>query len=190
MRFAALIALLSFTLAGCGGPAQPVWAPDEAVKSARFSAKGPPRITLFTVVDKRNGSGAHSALLISGDERVLFDPAGSFSARFVPERNDVLFGMTDRAVSVFIDYHARATHDVVVQRLDVTPAQAALALSLAKSYGAVPKAQCTLSITRILSEIQGFETVTIGYFPNTARQDVKVVACPHSPDQDTFGCRI
>ena len=77
--------------------------------------------------------------------------------------------MSDRALAVFIDYHARETYDVIEQKLRVSPAQAEQALKLAKAYGAVPKAQCTLSITRILSNVPGFEPVSVGYFPNTAR---------------------
>jgi len=163
---------LFFALLGaCGGPAEPIWAPDAEIQKYTYRHNGPPEITLFTVVNKRSGSGAHSGLLINSTERVLFDPAGSFKLPFAPERNDVHFGMTDRAVTVYIDYHARQTFDVIEQRLIVTPEQAALALSLVKSYGAVPKAQCSLSITRILGQIPGFETISTGYFPKRARAE-------------------
>ena len=36
---------------------------------------------------------------------------------------------------------------------------------LAKDYGAVPKAQCSLSITRILQQVPGFGSIPVGYFP-------------------------
>ena len=160
--------LLIVLLAGCGGPSEPVWAPDEKIAQHTYRHSGPPEITLYTVLSKRNGSGAHSGLLINGVERVLFDPAGTFKLPFAPERNDVIHGMSDRALAVYIDYHARETFDVVEQRLIVTPAQAAAALRLAKAYGPVPKAQCSLSITRILSQIPGFEPIQVGYFPNAA----------------------
>ena len=156
-------------LTGCGGPAEPVWAPDNAIETYRYRSPAPPEITLYTVVGKRSGSGAHSALLINASERVLFDPAGTFELPFAPERNDLHFGMTDRAVAVYIDYHARETYDVIEQRLRVTSAQAEAVYRLAKAYGAVPKAQCTLSITRILSQVEGFETIRVGYYPNAAR---------------------
>lgn len=158
-------------LTACGGPAEPVWAPDAEIQKYKHRHNGPPEITLYTVVNKRSGSGAHSGLLINSTERILFDPAGSFKLPSAPERNDVHFGMTDRAVAVYIDYHARETFDVIEQRLIVTPEQAAMAAVLVKSYGAVPKAQCSLSITRILSQIPGFETISTGYFPKRARAD-------------------
>ena len=103
--------------------AWPVWAPDAVVKQASYAHAGPPRVTLFTVISTRNGSGGHSGLMINGAERVMFDPAGTFNVPFVPERNDVLFGMTDRALAAYVDYHARPEWEVRVLELDATPAQ-------------------------------------------------------------------
>ena len=163
IRALAVLALVA--LAACGGPAEPRWAPDAAVAEAHYTHPGPPTLTLFTVVAKGTGSGAHSGLMISGSERVMFDPAGTFKLPFAPERNDVHYGMTPRALDVYIDYHARETYDVVRQEVVVTPEQAAIAMRLAQSYGAVPKAQCSLSITRILSQVPGFESIPVSYFP-------------------------
>ncbi len=156
-------------LAACGGPAEPVWAPDTELRKFSYRHAGPPEVTMYTVISKQSGSGAHSGLLIAGGgERILFDPAGTFGLPFAPERNDVHFAITDRALAVYIDYHARATYDVIEQRVPVSAAQAAAIARLAKAYGAVPKAQCTLSITRILSQVPGFESIDVGYFPLAA----------------------
>ena len=163
-RIGAVLAVPLF-LAACGGPAEPVWAPEAEVQKARYIHDAPPSITLFTVVSTRNGSGAHSALLINGDERLLFDPAGTFELPFAPERNDVHFGMSERALDVYIDYHARETFDVWVQEVPVTLEQARIATELVKDYGAVPKAQCSLSITRVLKQVPGFEETRVTYFP-------------------------
>lgn len=163
-RFACLLSL-PVVLAACGGPAEPVWAPDAAVERARYAHDASPSITLFTVVSTRNGSGAHSGLLINGDERILFDPAGTFKLPFAPERNDVHFGMTERALDVYIDYHARETFDVHIQEVPVTLEQARIAAQLVKSYGAVPKAQCALSITSVLKQVPGFDDIRSTYFP-------------------------
>jgi hypothetical protein len=122
-------------------------------------------ITLYTVVSRSSGSGAHSGLLINATERIIFDPAGTFKLPFTPERNDVHFGMTPRAVAVYIDYHARETYDVIEQKLPVTESQAKLIAERARAYGAVPKAQCALAIARVLKDVPGFETVPVGYFP-------------------------
>jgi hypothetical protein len=159
-------------LAGCGGPAEPVWAPDAEVARWSHPNDGPARVTVFTIVNNENGSGLHTGLMIAGDERVLFDPAGTFRHPQAPERNDVLYGMTDRVVDVYIDYHARESYDVKIQEIDVDPATAQRLISKAEAYGAVPKAQCSLAISRILSETPGFETVRASYMPKRTFESV------------------
>ena len=71
---------------------------------ARYVHDGPPAVTLFTVIATENGQGAHSGLMINGSERLMFDPAGSWSLPRLAERNDVHFGMTDKMVGEFLEY--------------------------------------------------------------------------------------
>jgi hypothetical protein len=166
-----LAAFCLLWLAACGGPAEPRWAPDDQIAKYGWIPDGPPELRLYTVVSTRNGSGAHSGLLIATPrERILFDPAGTFALPSAPERNDVLYGVTPRILAVYVDYHARETYDVVEQRLPVSAAEAERVAQLVKAYGAVPKAQCTLSITRILRDA-GFGAMTTSYFPQSARAD-------------------
>lgn len=147
------------------GPAEPKWASDDEVARARYVHDGPPAITLFTVLSTANGSGAHAGLMVNASERVMFDPAGTWYHPRLPERNDVHFGMTPRAVAFYIDYHARETFDVVEQTLVVSPETAALVMARAKAYGAVPKAQCTLAISSILRGVPGFEHLPSTWYP-------------------------
>jgi len=156
-----LVALLG--LAACG--AEPTWAPEEQVQAARFVAEGPTYITLYTVVNKANGSGAHSAILVNGSERVMFDPAGTWTHPKLPERNDVHFGMTDKALAFYIDYHARRTYDVVEQKVYVSPEVAELVLRRVKEYGAVPKSMCTAATSSILRGVPGFESLPSTWYP-------------------------
>lgn len=163
---AALLLLASLLLLGCGGPAEPRWAPDDDIRKFAYRHDGPTELRLYTIVSKRSGSGAHTGLLITTPrERILFDPAGTFKLPFAPERNDVHFGMNPRALAVYIDYHARETYDVIEQRISVTPAQAEMVARLAKAYGPVPKAQCSVSINRILRQVPGFEVMQVTYYP-------------------------
>ena len=157
----ALVATL--TLAACG--AESKWATDEAVAQARYVHNGPPAITLYTVLATRDGSGAHSGLMINGSERIMFDPAGTWYHPNLPERNDVHFGMTPKMVTFYIDYHARETYDVVEQTIIVSPGVAELVAQRAKAYGAVPKAQCTNSISSILRGVPGFESLPSTWYP-------------------------
>lgn len=150
-------------LAACG--AEPVWAPDEVVSQARYIPEGPAKVQLLTMISNRSGSGGHTALLIDGPERVLFDPAGSWRHPLAPERNDVLYGMSPQLYDFYIDYHARETYHVVVQELDVTPAQAAALIEMVEAYGPVPRAQCSAAVSSVLSQAPGFQGMSRNLFP-------------------------
>jgi hypothetical protein len=154
---------LVLSLAACG--AEPEWATDAEVSRAVYVHDSPASITLFTVLNNRSNEGAHSGLLINGSQRVMFDPAGTWHHPDLPERNDLHFGMNDKALAFYIDYHARETFRVVEQTVFVTPAQADAAIRLAMSYGAVPKAQCTRSISSILQGVPGFEDTPGTWYP-------------------------
>lgn len=164
-RLAALACALM--LAACG--ADPTWAPDDRVAAARYVAGPPTEITLVTVINDRNGSGAHSGLIINGSERVLFDPAGTFHHDNMPVRNDVHYGLNDRMKAFYLDYHTRdnATEkfSVIESTLLVSPQVAELVMQRAKDYGAVPKAYCASSISNILSGVPGFEGLGTTMFP-------------------------
>lgn len=169
-RFATIIFML-LGLSACAMP-EPVWAPDEAVERARFSSSGPPTLTLFSVINVKSGNGGHSALLVSApSERVLFDPAGTFNHPRLPERHDVLHGMTNAAVDFYIDYHSRESWRVVRQDLVVSPEVAEKALELVKANGPVGNAFCTNSITNILRQLSGFESIRSTMFPENLQAD-------------------
>lgn len=161
-RLVVCLAML-LTLAACG--AKSVWAPDADVARAAYVHDGPPAVTLFTVINKRNGSGAHSGLMVNGTHRVIYDPAGTWHHPSLPERNDLHFGMTDKMVDFYIDYHARETYDVVEQVVPVTPEVAQLVLQRAMAQGASPKAFCANSIGHILRGVPGFESVPGTFAP-------------------------
>jgi hypothetical protein len=157
----AFVALIG--LASCGADSK--YASDADVARARFVAEGPTSLTLYTVINNRSQAGAHSSLLINGSERVIFDPAGTWYSQSVPERNDLHFGMSDRMLAFYLDYHARITYRVVEQTILVSPETAALVLARAQAHGAVPKAGCANSIGQILRGVPGFEDIRVSYFP-------------------------
>jgi hypothetical protein len=103
--------------------------------------------------------------MVSGSQRVLFDPAGSFKHRTFPERNDVIYGMSPRVLNYYIDYHARETFHVVIETIEVSPEVAEMALQSVQSYGAVGQAQCANSISSILRKLPGFESVKGTFYP-------------------------
>lgn len=154
-------------MAACGGPAEPVWAPDVEVQRYRFSNGEPRSLTLYTVISTETGSGGHTALKVNGSEQVLFDPAGTFRMPTAPERNDVIYGFTPRVEAVYVDYHARETFNLVRQEIIVPPEVAEQALREVQQYGAVPKAQCSLAVSRILRRLPGFEGFGVSYWPKS-----------------------
>lgn len=156
-----LIALLG--LAACG--AEPKWAPQEQVDAVRYVEGPPTYITLYTVVNKATGSGAHSAILVNASERVIFDPAGTWYHPKLPERNDVTFGMNDKALAFYIDYHTRITYDTIEQKIYVSPEVAEQVLERVKAYGAVAKGFCTIATSGVLRGVPGFENLPSTFFP-------------------------
>jgi hypothetical protein len=160
--------VLAGALAGCA--AESVWAPDEAIQRAAYRPAGQPTVTLMTMISNSNGSGGHSALIIDGAQRLVFDPAGSWHHPLIPERNDVLYGMGEPFLGFYIDYHARETYHVVMQEIDVTPEVAAALSAAVQAYGPVPQAQCSLSISRVLSQTPGFESIGTNWFPARTMQ--------------------
>ena len=161
-KLAVALALVA-ALSACG--AEAIYAPEEDVRARAYSHPGPKTLTLFTVINNRSGAGGHTGLLINGSQRVVWDPAGTWWSPNAPERNDLHYGMTDRMVDVYVDYHTRETYHTVIQEIEVSPEVAELALQEAATYGAVPKASCSLSTSTILSRLPGFESIRTSYFP-------------------------
>lgn len=157
------ILLLPFILAGCA--AEPVWAPQEMVDRVRFRQPGPSEVVLYTAINAGSGNGAHSSILVNASERVIFDPAGNFAHETIPERNDVIFGITPYLEDVYVRYHARITYHVRVQRLEVSPEVAEIVLQRVKAYGAVPKAHCSRAVSTVLQGVPGFEHIKTTWSP-------------------------
>lgn len=151
LRRAALALLLPLALAACVN--EDVQAPLEQAQRAAYRAPGGPTLTVYTVVSNRNGKGGHSALMVSGSQRVLFDPAGSWYHPTAPERGDVHFGMTGGLVEFYEDYHARPAWHVVKHEIAVSPAVAEQALRLVQAHGTAPKATCGRSVSGILGQL-------------------------------------
>lgn len=165
----AILCGIPLALAGCA--ARQVWAPDDVVARAIYRDPTSPHLTLYTMKNTGSGSGAHSALLINASQRVIFDPAGSFVQNRMPERNDVLFGVTPQLEAFYISYHARVTYFVLGQTVQVAPDVAELALRLALANGPVPKAHCARATSRLLRQLPGFGAIRQTWSPNRLSND-------------------
>lgn len=164
-RRAFLTSAAATALTACAG--EPVWAPDDIVASKTYRSGGPTALTLYTMRSVSSGNGEHSSLLVDASQRVMFDPAGTFRHSTIPERNDVLFGVTPQVEAYYISYHARQTFYVIGQKLLVSPQVAEAALQMVMAHGAVPKANCTRATSSIMRRLPGFGDLPQTWFPNT-----------------------
>ena len=169
MRILALCIVAALTLSACGTPPAPD-ASDGEIAVAQHVSDQPPSVTLFTVVRNSSGAGAHSGLLINGSQRVMYDPAGSWTHPRLPQRGDVFFGMTDKMVSFYIDYHARETFRVTEQTVPVSQATADRLIQLAVGRAPAAKSTCTQSMTALLRAVPEFASVSSTWFPLAAQK--------------------
>jgi len=173
MRIWIMITLI-LGLAACAENS-PILATPETIAAVSYRDEGPSKLTLITVVNNETGAGGHSALMINGPQRIIFDPAGSFRTESVPERGDVLYGITPQVFQVYRSTHARATHHVVTQEIEVSAAQAQMAYQLATSNGAVFGGFCANSTSKMLSRIPGFEQINITMSPIKLQNQVEKI---------------
>lgn len=150
-------------LAGCAEKGKE--SPQAQIEAGIYAHSGQPKLTLITMINNRSGAGGHTALLVQGDQSVIFDPAGTFEHEQVPERGDVLYGMSPQWIQIYKSAHARSNFHVVSQEFDVTPAQAARAMQLVQARGPVPSALCASATSGILKEIPGFQSIKQGFYP-------------------------
>ncbi|WP_171209002.1 MULTISPECIES: hypothetical protein [unclassified Ruegeria] len=156
--------LILAVLASCAGSQRPQ-AEQAEIVARSYRDPGPSTLTLYTMISTRNGSGAHTSLMISGSERVIFDPAGSFRADVVPIKDDVLYGITPNVERAYRSSHARETHYARIQTIEVTPQQAEIALQLAKQSGPVAGAFCANATSQLLQQVPGFEGISTTFYP-------------------------
>ncbi|MEO0343842.1 MAG: hypothetical protein AAF198_10430 [Pseudomonadota bacterium] len=157
MRTLVLSLIAAFVLSGCFYGTKNVSDSAETVQAAAYQHDGPPTITLYTSINNTSGAGAHSALLVNGPERILYDPAGRFRHPDAPEQADVHFGITDRVLSYFYAHHALPTHHLRIRTLIVSPEVAKQVYHLARSEGRSVDAACTNHVSNVLMQIDGWD---------------------------------
>ncbi len=172
-RFCVCVSLV--VLAGCAGEHQA--ASQSPLAYTPYVAQGPATITLITSINGRSDAGAHSALVINGSERVLYDPAGSWELQdgVAPERDDMHYGMFPAALDNYIAFQSNGVFYATEQTIVVPLAVADQAIAEAKAQGATPKALCGHSVSTVLAKLPGFESLNVAYFPKAiAREFAKL----------------
>jgi len=170
----ALIAVVA--MAACTGEGQSRGSADMAsVARAAYQHPGPSSLTLYTVRSNRTGAGGHTALLVNGSQRVIFDPAGSFHHDEVPRVDDVLYGITPSFELGYRSMHARPAYHVVSQTVEVSPEVAEKALRLVEANGPVPQTQCATATAAILKQLPGFEGIQSSLYPERLEESFQQV---------------
>jgi hypothetical protein len=167
LRGTVLAVVAALLLAGCEiyEPANP-----DEISRARYVSEDPPSVTLVSMVSTRTGKSAHSALLINGSERVLYDPAGTFTHPDLPRRGDIHYGITPRYLDYYERYHARHSHFVHSQTVYVSRATADQVLANAKAIGPTPKMLCNTSVAAALRPVAPFTEVRPTISPEDSRK--------------------
>lgn len=174
MRVLLCACAVTLAVAGCT-KSQPN-ASDATLAAVAYREPGPATLTLYTMVNNRTGAGGHTSLLINASERVMFDPAGSFYAPSVPEKDDVLYGITPAVEKGYRGAHARSTFHVVRQEIEVTPQQAEIAYQLAKQAGPVAGAFCASATVGLLRQVPGFESLKSTMYPTKLQAQFETLA--------------
>ena len=150
-------------LVGC--TADHKWASDADVARARYVDPNPAYITLFTSINTRTKAGVHSAILINGTERVLYDPAGSWDQPAAPERGDLRYGMTPQMLANYSDFQGTAPFELIQQTIFVTPEVAEQIKQAAIAHGSANKAACTNALGQVLRTAPQFASLPSTLFP-------------------------
>ncbi|MBL9059468.1 MAG: hypothetical protein JNK88_05525 [Mangrovicoccus sp.] len=167
-RALATACVLVAMLSGCADKTPQ--ATDAEVAMHHYVSDDPPSLTLVTSVRVKSQGGVHSALIINGPERAVFNPAGTWRHPQAPEQGDFHVGFSPAMEKWYFDYHARVTFDIYAQTIEVPPEVAAKALELARTNGSVWPGQCTVSIAHILQQLPGFEDFPSTLYPSGAME--------------------
>lgn len=159
----AVLGACALALTGCA--AQHVWADDDFVSRSAYVAPGRTTITLITSVNPSSNTGTHTALLIDGAQRLLFDPAGHWDHPGVPERNDVWFGMSPEYLDLYYAFQSEGIYEVHAQSVEVSPAVAQRLSQVVQTAGPISSFYCSQTVSGILSTTPGFEHISQTFFP-------------------------
>ena len=171
MRLGLKLAVGLFLMVSACTTQDVVYAPDIEVQSKAYVHGGQPTVTLLTMINNATGSGGHSAVMINGSQRVMYDPAGRFKDPRVAERYDVLYGVTPEVLQRYNSFHSRKTHHVLIQELPVSLATANAVIQSALQQGNSPDALCANNTAHLLSRVPQFANIRKTFFPKALAEN-------------------
>lgn len=158
LRSLILVCLLGL-LAACSTPSVESTKNDPTVQKVAYKHNTPASVSLITIFANDTGHGGHSAIVVNGSQRVIFDPAGSYRSDDAVRRYDVVYGVTPRILQQYLSYHARETHHALIQEIVVPAEVAERMLNKAMTSGLVLSGLCTTATAAILRSDPYFSSV-------------------------------
>ena len=158
---AALLLVGLVLLAGCAGVFRNL---DPAEReAARYVSDTPPEIALFTVI--LGNFGVHSALMVNGDHRVVYDPAGGWRDREGLSDGDLRYSMSPQRLARYLAYNTRRGREVIIHRRAVSQEVANQAIAALEQRRPFPTGFCAIAAGRVLAQLPGFEGLPVSFGP-------------------------
>ncbi len=185
-------ALAASILAGCAGIDPTTDA--EFIKELRaetsyLPVNAPPSTTLV-LAEHKGGSGAvHAALIVTGSERLIYDPSGSFTHPDTRRYGDVVYGASDEIVELFALHNADRNHDAVMRTIALESDEAEILLNSARTHGGAMPGFCAKSVASVLRSVPRFASMRDTFWPSNVQQDfenVSPVEIRSVSDTDSF----
>ena len=157
-------------------------ASQDEVNAAFYHHGGPPQIALLSMVSTGNDVSEHAGIMVNGSQRILYDPAGTYDSSQVPNwkafprRNDIHYGLTDRAFLQYKRFHARVGYYVHQQTVTVPLEVANRAIRLCEERGETKFLFCAQSASWVLKQLPGFTHIKSTFSPENLRRDFAKVA--------------
>ncbi len=191
-RGALASAVVACLLTGCAGVDLTTDA--EFIKELRaetsyLPVNAPPSTTLV-LAEHKGGSGAvHAALIVTGSERLIYDPSGSFTHPDTRRYGDVVYGASDDIVELFALHNADKNHDAVMRTIALQPEEAETMLDAARTHGGAMPGFCAKSVASVLRSVPRFASMRDTFWPSNVQQDfesIAPVAIRSVTDTDSF----
>lgn len=154
-------------LPGCAG-----WVQGGARASRAYRSGGAPGIGIVIFQTTDTDFAFHTAAVIDAPQgRVLYDPGGWWDDGQGQRVADVTHGLSPVREAAYLrrDYFGADPGDWRVHRFDrdLSPAQAARALTLAQEMPPVVFGLCCWGLTSVLSQLEDFADVGVWILPQT-----------------------
>jgi RHS repeat-associated protein len=138
----------------------------------KFDAKG---LTTTVVVTVDNGFGTHAAVHITGNDGVLYDPAGGYpgaSPGYSTRGSGDIFSGVDASLSAYISYQRGAGSEVRTYSFPTTSAQELMIQQNMEDEGGAMGGFCALKSASVLRGVGPFKDLGRYLFPKSLGNDI------------------